>query len=138
MYGGVGAVLDTELSVWVGSEWVYMCETRRCMKVVLPLPAMPTQTMATGELGLLDEGMVASGVFEVDMLVYSSLVSGVLRKCASSCALFEIMREPIYPLDYLESTVILLLVSIRAVRSVVVEVSGEADAVVNSLAGPLR
>ena len=48
MYGGAEAVLGTEGVGDVGSGCVYRCETRRCMKVVLPLPAMPMQTMQTG------------------------------------------------------------------------------------------
>jgi hypothetical protein len=46
------------------------------MKVVLPLPAMPTQTIATGEFEVLDVGADASGAVEADILKLVSLLSG--------------------------------------------------------------
>jgi hypothetical protein len=38
------------------------------MNVVLPLPAMPTQTIATGALARSGAGAEPSGAFEADML----------------------------------------------------------------------
>ena len=49
----------------------------RCMKVVLPEPAMPTQTMATGPL--VDGGWedVAVGRFEAEAGVVVAMVAAI-------------------------------------------------------------
>lgn len=52
-YGGAVVVGDCWCCVW---RW----ELMRCMKVVLPEPAMPIQTIATGGwVGVVEEAMVA-------------------------------------------------------------------------------
>jgi methylmalonyl-CoA mutase cobalamin-binding subunit len=44
------------------------------MKVVLPLPAIPTQTIDTGRFDVLDEAVDAAGAVDVDMVKVCSLV----------------------------------------------------------------
>lgn len=45
------------------------------MKVVLPLPAMPTQTMATGEADELGEGPGPAAAVEADMVAVEGVRS---------------------------------------------------------------
>jgi hypothetical protein len=68
------------------------------MKVVFPLPAMPTQTIATGDSVLPGAGADDSEAFEVDMLEFVPSIK-LGSRCAWYCASVQMLCNCIYPRD---------------------------------------